>query len=107
MQLSVDGEAREMRDQMTYKGVLVEDIPNLAWIIGYTNASWTLKTDIAGTYLCRLFKHMDANGHAVASPRDAEDCALDIGMFDPLQSGYVKRANDALPRQGPSTRGRC
>jgi monooxygenase len=100
MQLSVDGEAREMRDQMTYKGVLVENIPNLAWIIGYTNASWTLKADIAGAYLCRLFEHMDTNGHAVATPRDADDCALDIGMFDQLHSGYVKRGNDALPRQG-------
>jgi cation diffusion facilitator CzcD-associated flavoprotein CzcO len=100
MQLSVDGEAREMRDQMTYKGVLVENIPNLAWIIGYTNASWTLKADIASAFLCRLFEHMDMNGHAVATPRDAEDCALDTGMFDQLHSGYVKRGNDALPRQG-------
>ena len=77
MELSVDGEARELHDQMTYKGVLVENIPNLAWIFGYTNASWTLKSDIAGDYLCRLFKHMDDNGHAVATPRDVEDCALD------------------------------
>ena len=100
MQLSVDGEPREMRDQMTYKGVLVENIPNLAWIIGYTNASWTLKADIAGAYLCRLFKHMDESGHTVATPRDVEDCAMDIGMFDQLQSGYVQRGKDTLPRQG-------
>jgi monooxygenase len=100
MKLSVDGEARELHDQMTYKGVLVENIPNMAWIIGYTNASWTLKADIAGAYLCRLFKHMDDNGHAVATPRDVENCALDIGMFDQLQSGYVKRGQDTLPRQG-------
>ena len=100
MELSVDGEARELRDQMTYKGVLVENIPNLAWIVGYTNASWTLKSDIAGAYLCRLFKHMDDNGHTVATPRDVEDSALDIGMFDQLHSGYVQRGKDALPRQG-------
>jgi hypothetical protein len=43
---------------------------------------------------------MDDNGHAVATPRDVEDCALDIGMFDQLHSGYVKRGNSALPRQG-------
>jgi monooxygenase len=96
----VDGEAREMCDQMTYKGVLVENIPNLAWIIGYTNASWTLKADIAGAYLCRLFKHMDDNGHAVATPLDIENCAMNIGMFDQLNSGYVKRGQGALPRQG-------
>jgi monooxygenase len=100
MQLSVDGEARALHDQMTYKGVLVEDIPNLAWIFGYTNAPWTLKSDIAGKYLCRLFKHMDDKGHTVATPRDADDCALDMGMLDQLQSGYVQRAKDTLPRQG-------
>jgi cation diffusion facilitator CzcD-associated flavoprotein CzcO len=100
LKLSVDGETHELHDQMTYKGVLVENLPNLAWIIGYTNASWTLKSDIAGAYLCRLFKHMDDNGHAVATPRDDEDCALDIGMFDQLQSGYMRRADHTLPRQG-------
>jgi monooxygenase len=100
MNLSVDGEAHQLHDQMTYKGVLVENIPNLAWIIGYTNASWTLKSDIAGAYLVRLFRHMDANDYAVATPRDIENCALDIGMLDQLQSGYVKRGKDTLPRQG-------
>jgi cation diffusion facilitator CzcD-associated flavoprotein CzcO len=100
LKLFVDGEAKELHDQMTYKGVLVESIPNLAWIFGYTNAPWTLKSDIAGLYLCRLFKHMDANRHTVATPRDMEDSALDLGMLDQLQSGYVQRAKDTLPRQG-------
>ena len=100
VELSVDGEARELRQQMTYKAVLVEDIPNLAWIVGYTNASWTLKSDIAATYLCRLLKHMEEYGHAVATPRDVDDSRTDIGMFDQLNSGYVQRAKDTLPRQG-------
>jgi monooxygenase len=100
MELFVDGEARKLRDQMTYRGVLVENIPNLAWVFGYTNAPWTLKSDIAGAYLCRLLKHMDDNGHAVATPRDDQDSALDIGVLDQLQSGYVQRAKDTLPRQG-------
>jgi uroporphyrinogen-III decarboxylase len=80
--------------------VLVEDVPNLAWIFGYTNAPWTLKSDIAAEYLVRLFRHMDANGHAVATPRDTENSALDVGMVDNLQSGYVQRAKDTFPRQG-------
>lgn len=100
MKLSVDGEAKELHDQMTYKGVLVESVPNFAWIFGYTNAPWTLKSDIAGEFLCRLFKHMDDHGHTVATPRDMEDSALDVGMLDQLQSGYVQRAKETLPRQG-------
>ena len=100
MELSVDGESRKLHDQMTYKGVLVENIPNLAWVFGYTNAPWTLKSDIAGEYLCRLFTHMDDNGHTVATPLDVEDSAMDIGMLDQLQSGYVQRAKNTMPRQG-------
>jgi len=100
MQLVVDGEPRKFRDQMAYRSVLVEDIPNLAFVFGYTNASWTLKSDIAGAYLCRLFKHMDDNGHAVATPGDDEDSRMDVGIMDQLQAGYVLRGQDALPRQG-------
>jgi cation diffusion facilitator CzcD-associated flavoprotein CzcO len=100
MTLSVDGEAKELHEQMTYKGVLVESIPNLAWVFGYTNASWTLKSDIAGAYLCRVLRHMDEGGHTVATPRDVENSALDVGMLDQLQSGYVQRAKDVMPRQG-------
>jgi cation diffusion facilitator CzcD-associated flavoprotein CzcO len=100
MTLSVDGEARELHEQMTYKGVLVENIPNLAWVFGYTNASWTLKSDIAGAYLCRLLRHMDVGGHTVATPRDVENSALDVGMLDQLQSGYVQRGKNVMPRQG-------
>ena len=100
MALSVDGEARELHDAMTYKGVLVQDMPNLGWMFGYTNAPWTLKSDMAGEYLCRLMRHMDDNGHAVATPRDIEGCATDDGMLDQLQSGYVQRNKDVMPRQG-------
>jgi len=100
LQLSVDGRPRELSDQLTYKSVLVEDLPNLAWIFGYTNAPWTLKSDIAGEYLVRLLQHMQAHGQAVATPVDTQGCSLGIGMLDGLQSGYVQRAKDTLPRQG-------
>ena len=100
LELTVDGAARELHEQMTYKGVLVENVPNLAWVFGYTNAPWTFKSDIAGAYLCRLFRHMDSHGLAAATPRDVENCAMDSGMLDSLQSGYVQRTKDTLPRQG-------
>ncbi len=100
MELKVDGEARPISNRMTYKGVLMQDIPNLAWVFGYTNAPWTLKADIAAAYVNRLLRHMDAHGYEVAVPRDTEGCALPNGMLDSLQSGYVQRGKDTLPRQG-------
>jgi len=100
MDLRVDGQPRPLSGQMTYKSVLVQDVPNMAWIFGYTNAPWTLKSDLAGEYLCRLFRHMEAQGLQVAVPRDVEGCALDGGMLDTLRSGYVQRAMQIMPRQG-------
>lgn len=100
IELVVDGEARPLRERMVYKGVLIENMPNVAWIFGYTNATWTLKSDIAARYLCRLFKHMDAEGLNVVIPRDDQGCAVDDGILSLLQSGYVRRSKDLMPRQG-------
>ncbi len=100
MQLSVDGEPRDLGRGMTYKAVLAQDVPNLAVIFGYPNAPWTLKSDIAGAYLCRLLQHMDDNGFDVATAHDTDGCATNVGMFDQLKSGYVQRAKDIMPRQG-------
>ena len=73
---TVDGEPIPLTQRVTYKGVLLEGVPNAALIFGYVNASWTLKADIAATYLTRLLKHMDSRGvdqvvvHAQPSDRD-------------------------------------
>ena len=85
---------------MTYKAVLVEDLPNLAWVFGYTNAPWTLKSDLAGEYLSACSSTWTTTGTRSPRPVDTEDSALDDGHLDSLQSGYVQRAKDDLPRQG-------
>ncbi|CAN0606272.1 unnamed protein product, partial [Ectocarpus sp. 12 AP-2014] len=66
--VSIDGNPCSFSDKMTYKSVLVESVPNMAWIFGYVNASWTLKADISATYLCRLFKYMQDNEFKVVVP---------------------------------------
>lgn len=100
MELSVDDKPRPFAGQLTYKSVLVENVPNMAWIFGYVNSSWTLKADIAGSYLCRLFKFMEDNEFDVCVPHDSGRCALDDGIMDSLQAGYVQRGKHSLPRQG-------
>lgn len=102
MILAVGGEPREFHGQITDKSMLVGDMPNLARVVGYTNAPWPLKSDMGGEYLCRLLKHMDQNGHRVATSRDLEACSGGVGVRGTRQSGYVCRAKDILPRQGSS-----
>ncbi|MGW3183087.1 flavin-containing monooxygenase [Kitasatospora sp. NPDC001119] len=98
--ISVDGEPRDLHDVCTYKSVMLEGIPNLAWVFGYTNASWTLKVDLAAAYLVRLLRHLDATGRTVAVPVDHAANATDEGVVDELTSGYIRRAKDVMPRQG-------
>ncbi|WP_375492546.1 flavin-containing monooxygenase [uncultured Jatrophihabitans sp.] len=99
-QLIIDGEPLQLKFKVTYKAVLVEDVPNAAIIFGYTNASWTLKADLAAVYFCRLLKHMDAHGHTqfVVHATDAD--RADESALSALKAGYVQRGNDRLPRQG-------
>ncbi len=96
----VDGEAVPIGKRLSYKGLMLEGLPNMAVIFGYTNASWTLKADIASEYFCRLIKHMDKRGFAKVVARDYEGCITDDTVMGGLQSGYIRRAADRLPRQG-------
>ena len=100
IEVQVDGAPVPVKDRLTYKGVLVEGVPNAAMVFGYTNASWTLKADLASEYVCRLLKHMDQHGYRVVVARDHEGCLTEDTVFGGLSSGYVRRAADSLPRQG-------
>jgi cation diffusion facilitator CzcD-associated flavoprotein CzcO len=96
--LTVDGKRVELPDTMGYKGVLLSGIPNLAVVVGYTNASWTLKCDLTCQYVCRLINHMDEHGYDyVVADRDPS--VPEVPFID-LQSGYVKRALHLFPKQG-------
>jgi hypothetical protein len=70
-------------------------------VIGYTNASWTLKADLVNRYVCRLLNHLDAEGYVSATPVAPPEGA-DLPFLD-LTSGYVQRSLAALPRQGRRT----
>lgn len=100
MKLSVDGKPEDAGDKMLYKGVLIERLPNLAWIIGYTNSSWTLKLDIAAEYLGRLFNYMKRRDLDVVIPEDIDKSRLEEGILDTLNAGYIQRGKHRLPRQG-------
>jgi monooxygenase len=100
IRVTVDGKALHPNEQMTYKSVLVEDVPNLAVIFGYINFTWTAKVDLAAEYLCRLLEHLETTGQRVAIPRSDGARATEAGILDRLSAGYVQRGSGALPRQG-------
>ena len=95
----VDDRVIEPRDALVYKGMMLSDVPNLAWCVGYTNASWTLRADLSWRYVCRLLRHMDRHGYDQAVPR-ADPSQVEPRPLLDFSSGYVVRAADLLPRQG-------
>jgi cation diffusion facilitator CzcD-associated flavoprotein CzcO len=99
MTVTVDGETRRTADELAYKGMMFSGIPNLAQSFGYINASWTLRSDLIADYVCRLLKHMRKTGVDIATPTPAADVVPERLAMD-LQSGYVQRGADALPRSG-------
>ena len=99
MQLVVDGAPVDMPKTLVYKGMMLSDVPNLAFAVGYTNASWTLKCDLTAGYVCRLLNHMDRGGYAVCTPRVNDPDIEEEPVID-FNSGYVLRALATLPRQG-------
>jgi monooxygenase len=96
--ISIDGRPADVAKAMIYKGMMLGDVPNMMFIFGYTNASWTLKADLSCDYLLRLLKRMDATGAKAAIARRDPDVG-EIPFLD-FTSGYVRRALPLLPKQG-------
>ena len=101
IQLAVDGHDVALPDTVAYKGMMLGGVPNFAFAVGYTNASWTLKVDLACEHFCRLLAHADAGGHDAAVPT-LEDPAMPTRVLLDFQAGYVLRSLDQFPRQGTS-----
>ena len=97
-ELRVDGKQVDLAETMGYKGMMLSDVPNMALVVGYTNASWTLKSDLTEEYTCRIINHMDAKGYDICVPR--KDSGVREDPFLDLDSGYVRRALSHLPKQG-------
>jgi cation diffusion facilitator CzcD-associated flavoprotein CzcO len=97
--LSVDGRPIESHELHVYKGMMFDGVPNLAWCVGYTNASWTLRADLSSRYVCRLLNYLARHRIDIATPR-LPAAAHDTGEpLMNLSSGYVRRAAAVLPRQ--------
>jgi cation diffusion facilitator CzcD-associated flavoprotein CzcO len=98
VELSVDGRPVDPGTTLTYKGVMMSGVPNLASVFGYINASWTLKADLICAYVCRLLKAMDRKGARQVTPKGSgAPTAPFVEHFSP---GYMQRAIANWPKQG-------
>lgn len=100
IQATIDGQPVDTSQHMLYRGIMLSDVPNMALIIGYINASWTLKVDIAAEYICRLLNYMDQQGYAEVIAQGDQTELLEDTVMGSLSSGYIARAADVMPKQG-------
>ena len=102
--ISVDGEPVAFNQRFYYKGCMFSNLPNLAVVFGYLNASWTLRADINSDYVCRVLEHMRKTGATIATPvltPEGEAAIVEDDVFD-FSSGYIQRGKHIMPRNSVS-----
>jgi monooxygenase len=101
---TVDDKPVDWHETITYRGMMFTGVPNLLWVFGYFRASWTLRVDMLGDFVCNLLNHMDALGakRVEVALRD-EDRGMEILPWieeDNFNPNYLMRDLDRLPRRG-------
>jgi monooxygenase len=94
-----NGKPVDLTTTMSYKGMMLSGLPNMAFTIGYTNASWTLKADLVSEFFCRVLNYMDEHGFDTYVPEHPGDSVDERPLMD-FTPGYVLRALDELPKAG-------
>jgi len=98
-QLAVDGAPVNLPKTLSYRGMMISDVPNMAFAVGYTNASWTLKCDLVAQYVCRLINYMDRHDYRQCVPRRTDPSITEQPIID-FSSGYVQRSIADFPKAG-------
>ncbi len=97
--ISLDGVGIDPTERFVYKAHMLEDVPNLFWCVGYTNASWTLRADITSRATAKLMAHMASHGYTRAYPHLGDELMNEKPAWD-INAGYVLRSLHALPKSG-------
>lgn len=96
--LDLDGSPVDLPTTVVYRGFMLSGVPNLAFAIGYVNASWTLRTDLTARYVGTVLRHLRATNADVVTP-PAPPAGEQRPMIE-MQAGYVTRSIASFPRQG-------
>ena len=101
---AIDGEPLDAAETVTYRGIMLTGVPNLAYVFGYFRASWTLRADLISEFVMRLLAHMDDKGASTvtAQLRPDED-GMALGPWvdpDNFNPGYLTRSMHLMPKQG-------
>jgi len=97
--MTVDGRPVDPPEHLVYKGAMLSGVPNFVFVVGYTNASWTLKSELIARFASRFISEVDAAGASSGMPV-APEKPMELTPLLNLESGYIKRAQSSLPKAG-------
>jgi cation diffusion facilitator CzcD-associated flavoprotein CzcO len=97
--ISIDGVEVKPQDRFVYKEHLLEDIPNMAWCVGYINLSWTMRADLTARAVAKLLAYMGSHGYTHAYPHLGDKPMPEKPAWN-INAGYVQRAAHVLPKSG-------
>jgi cation diffusion facilitator CzcD-associated flavoprotein CzcO len=99
IELTVDGRKARLPEHLAFRGMMLSDVPNFAYLVGYTNASWTLKVGLVGEHLSRILRYMDQHGLDICVPELPYPNMTTRPLLD-FSAGYVLRSLEDFPKQG-------
>jgi monooxygenase len=94
----IDDKEVDFTEHYIFRGMMFSGVPNMAFTVGYTNSSWTLKAELTGKYVSRLLNKMSKGGYSSVTPR-LKGNIEEVPLLD-FDAGYVLRARDKFPKQG-------
>ena len=102
VKLFVDGKEHHPGEKHTWHGAMLQDLPNLAFIFGYTNAPWTLGADSAAKLFVRLLKNLRKRGMTSMIPKIGDSKSVKEVPWLDISATYVKTAlvHQVLPKGG-------
>jgi monooxygenase len=101
---TTDGEPVDFTERVTWRGILINGVPNMAYVFGYFRHSWTLRVDLVSDLVGRLLAKMQEKGATMVVPTlRPEDADMQLRPWsDPenFNPGYVMRSQHILFKQG-------
>ena len=108
---AVDGEPVDFTKRVTWRGIMINGLPNMAYVFGYFRHSWTLRVDLVSDLVGRLLAHMQDKGATMVVPTlRSQDAGMQLRPWsDPenFNPGYVTRSqhicsNRVIASRGPT-----
>jgi monooxygenase len=101
---AVDDQPVDFTERVTWRGVMISGIPNMAYVFGYFRHSWTLRVDLVSDLVGRVFARMQEQGANMVVPTlRQQDEGMQLRPWsDPenFNAGYVLRSQHVLFKQG-------